>query len=402
MHRAGGWSTFPMAETPIRVLHIVSGIDIGNQAGGAESFALRLIAQLDPMRIAPGLFVMRGDGTDAENAQLARLAAQGVPVFGVQERDTGHDLLSRYWQAIAKFKPDIVNSHSERGDALNWLAGTLHASRPRGVQTVHIDLQWYTRPTFGWIFTNLIAPGFFAAQVAVSSRIQEILNRKVGARLLNRRAHRFFNGVDADLFAGPTASVPSPSLESTLSGQGPMLGIVGRLTEQKGVTYALEALALVLRERPARLLIIGSGPLEEALHAHAAHLGISDSVFFLGWRDDVGTLLPQLDLMVSASLWEGLPTVLLEAMAADVPVVATHVSGSSELVTDGETGWLVPARDPDQLAAAILATLADPQRATAMAAAARARAGQFTIQHTARQYENLYREIARKRRHQLR
>ena len=86
----------------------------------------------------------------------------------------------------------------------------------------------------------------------------------------------------------------------------------------------LEALALVLRERPARLLIIGSGPREEMLHAHAAHLGIHDSVFFLGWRDDVETLLPQLDLMVSASLWEGLPTVLLEAMAAGAPVITSR------------------------------------------------------------------------------
>jgi glycosyltransferase involved in cell wall biosynthesis len=136
--------------------------------------------------------------------------------------------------------------------------------------------------------------------------------------------------------------------------------------------------------------VIGSGELEHHLQEQARLLGIQDCVHFLGSRDDVLSLLPHLDLFVSSSLWEGFPTVLLEAMAVGVPVVATDVSGSRELVQDGVTGRLVPPRNPVRLAEAILAMLEDPEHAQAMAQSAHRYAAQFTIERAAACYAQIY------------
>jgi len=170
----------------------------------------------------------------------------------------------------------------------------------------------------------------------------------------------------------------------------PRIGIVGRLTDQKGHSDALEALALVNRTREVHLLILGAGPLETQLKAQASALGIEESTHFLGWRIDVPDILSHLDLMLSASLWEGFPTVLLEAMAQGTPVVATDVSGSRELVIDGETGLLAPSGDPQRLAESIETILDDPVLASRMVGTAHDLACQYTMQNTARQYEEIY------------
>ncbi|MEZ4637263.1 MAG: glycosyltransferase [Caldilineaceae bacterium] len=124
----------------------------------------------------------------------------------------------------------------------------------------------------------------------------------------------------------------------------PVIGSVGRFSEQKGYRYFLEAAALLARDLPqARFVLVGSGETESALKTQADALNLGEKIIFTGARDDVETLLPIMDVFVSSSLWEGLPTVILEAMLAETPVVATAVAGTTELVEDGVTGALVPA-----------------------------------------------------------
>ncbi len=170
--------------------------------------------------------------------------------------------------------------------------------------------------------------------------------------------------------------------------------MVGRLAEQKGHLDLLQAFAWVRPVLPAKLLVIGDGPLEHELRMAAEQLGIGGDVEFLGRRDDVPALLDGLDLLVSSSWWEGFPTVILEAMAAGVPVVATDVSGSRELVQSGVTGMLTPPRQPAALAAAMIGLLTNPPAAAAMAQRAHRFAQQFTMQATAQAYAALYCELA--------
>ena len=380
----------------IRVLQIVAGLDIGRAVGGAESFALRLAQLLDRRDFQPAVFALWRYDTEIEQEWLDRLAAAGIPVYGLVT-PTGRlpvDLRRAaqvLWQTLDEFRPAVLNSHSERGDLLNLGMKLAHPLHPAAVQTVHIDRQWGTQPGFGLLFNHLAAPLGFDHQVVVATTIRDLLDGRLLPRLLGRRAHVLYNGIDAAAFGRPHPPRP------LTPGPRRQLGIVGRLAEQKGHIDLFRALVWVRQVFSVEVVVIGDGPLESELRAAAAQLGIAEDVRFLGRRDDVPDLLDTLDLLVSSSWWEGFPTVILEAMAAHIPVVATDVSGSRELVQSGVTGLLVPAHRPGTLAAAIVGLLNNPAAAAAMADRAHAFAQQFTMQATAASYADLYRGLAARR-----
>ena len=145
-----------------------------------------------------------------------------------------------------------------------------------------------------------------------------------------------------------------------LDAEAVVVGMVCRLVEQKGLSYGLQALARVLPQFPdACCVIAGEGPLRAELEAEAKALGLRDCVHFLGWRDDVADLMTALDLLLVPSLWEGFGLVILEAMARQLPVIASAVSAIPEIIVQGETGLLVPPRDVEGLAEALAMLLAD-------------------------------------------
>lgn len=150
---------------------------------------------------------------------------------------------------------------------------------------------------------------------------------------------------------------------------------IGRLDRQKNHALLFDAFAeLVVHHPEARLAVVGEGSLRDQLVRQCARAGLDAFVQFLGLRDDVRGLLSAADGLVLASRHEGLPNVVLEAMAARVPVVATEVGGVSELIDDGETGRSVPSGDQARLVAAMSATMTEvPERRSAMVEAAHAR-----------------------------
>jgi len=172
----------------------------------------------------------------------------------------------------------------------------------------------------------------------------------------------------------------------------PLLGLGVRLTEQKGVPYLLQSMVSILKEFPeALLLIAGGGPLQEDLEKEAKRLGISQSVRFLGFRLDMPAILNILDVYVLPSIWEGLPLVILEAMAAQKPIVATAVGGTPTAIVNEQSGLLVNSRDPAALSQAIIRILKDPSLASSLATNAYRRFKEnFTIQKMVFQYEKLY------------
>ena len=168
---------------------------------------------------------------------------------------------------------------------------------------------------------------------------------------------------------------------------------VGRLAEQKGYQYLIEAIALVKDQiRNIKVYILGEGEDKNELLTQRDSLGLSNQIEFLGLvpQDQVPAILTKCDLFVLASLWEGLPTVVLEAMAVKVPVIATEIPGTNELVQDGITGWLVPPKDPKSLAQAIFNASTDPRKGETLAANAYARLAQYRIDQVAKQYYELY------------
>jgi glycosyltransferase involved in cell wall biosynthesis len=152
--------------------------------------------------------------------------------------------------------------------------------------------------------------------------------------------------------------------------EAPLLGIVGRLVPIKEHPTLFAAMT---REEAgaAHLVVVGDGGRRAALEALARDLGLASRVHFLGWREDLEAILPELDVLICCSRNEGTPVAVIEAMAAGVPVLSTDVGGVGDLLTHGETGWLVPPGDAAALAGGIRELLADPVRRGRMVAAAR-------------------------------
>jgi glycosyltransferase involved in cell wall biosynthesis len=206
------------------------------------------------------------------------------------------------------------------------------------------------------------------------------------------------NGIDVERFRVPAAGAVRGELG--LPGDAPLVAVFSRLNRLKGIEYFLEAAALLAgRFESVRFLIVGdsvSQAYRDELEARAAALGLGERVVFAGFRSDVPELLAEVCVSVLPSLAEGLSNVVLEAMAAGVPVVATSVGGTPELVEDGVTGLLVAPRDAPALAEAIGSLLSDPLRRRAIGQAAQQRvAEQFSLEASVRATEQLYERLLR-------
>jgi len=191
------------------------------------------------------------------------------------------------------------------------------------------------------------------------------------------------NGVDLARFG------PGENLRQSLGlGARPVLGVLGRLSRQKGHDILLRAFTELRPLYPECVLLVGGdGELRRALEEQAAALGIGDAVRWLGEVADTPAFFRTLDVAVLPSRWEGMPFVLLEYGAAGLPVVASDVGGVGELIADGDDGLLVPAEDPARLTAALAACLADPDAARARGAALREKvATQHSLERMAQAY----------------
>lgn len=184
----------------------------------------------------------------------------------------------------------------------------------------------------------------------------------------------------------------SVAAEFGLHASAPIVGTVGRLSLQKATEDFIEAAALLRQRFPdAQFLIIGEGERRAELEQLVEARGLRASVRFTGYREDVPRLLAAMDVFVLSSLYEGMPFSILEAMAAARPVVATHVDGVPEVVVEGETGLLVPPREPEKLAEAIGFLLAHPDRAREMGRRGRERVHMhFSWKHMVETIEQLY------------
>jgi glycosyltransferase involved in cell wall biosynthesis len=166
---------------------------------------------------------------------------------------------------------------------------------------------------------------------------------------------------------------------------------VGRLETQKGVTELVESAGQWLEKLPLHdLVIVGAGPMGGQLRARAERSGVSSRVHFTGWRPDVAEILKASDLFVLPSHWEGMPNVILEAMAAGRAVVSTDVEGVRELLGDAATEQVVARGDYQALATRIAALVADEGGLQRLGTANQRRAEQFSWDKMVRAYEGLF------------
>jgi glycosyltransferase involved in cell wall biosynthesis len=351
--------------------------------GGAERMLLVLLDRLDPARYRSRVLTWR-DGWLNEEVRRRGIPEATLPLA----RPLDPACLRRLLARLAEWRVDLLHAHEFAMNTYGTIAARL--ARKPIVTTVH------GKHYYGDRFHRRLAYRFVARaafrMVAVSRDIGRDLVERVGVR--PEGLVTIYNGVDA-------ASVRRPGegrrlrRDLGIAETAPVVGAIGNLLPVKGHVYLIQAAARLAREWPdLTVLLCGRPVLRADLEAEAARLGVAGRIRFLGFRDDVGALLDALDVFVLPSLSEGLSLALVEAMAAGTPVAATAVGGNPELIRDGETGLLVPPRDPDALAAAIGRLLADRPLAGRLAAAARAAVGTtFAAETMVSRYEALYAEM---------
>ena len=204
-----------------------------------------------------------------------------------------------------------------------------------------------------------------------------------------------YNGVDLARFS--ETHPEKIRKEFNIPDHVPVVGTVGNLSHKKGIPYLLDAIGLIVLAYPnAKFLLVGQGPLEEEMKEKAIHVAARQQIIFTGPRSDIPDLMSAMDIFVLASLFEGLPNVLLEAMALGKPVVATKVGGIPELIESKGDGILVPPQDPEELAKAVLTLLENPAKAKAMGErGAEKIKNHFLLDRMIDQYDHLYYSLAR-------
>jgi glycosyltransferase involved in cell wall biosynthesis len=249
----------------------------------------------------------------------------------------------------------------------------------------HGDVAWATRQPGAVTLLERAA-----RHVCLSQALRDEL---LAAGLPAARLVSIPNGVDLAAWSREVTPARSPWAG------GRTLMFVGRLVPQKRVDVLLDAFARVCAQAAdARLLLAGGGPLRAALVAQAKALGIAERVAFLGQRDEVLSLHRAARGLVLPSEGEGLPNVVLEALAAGTPVIATDVTGTRELARDGVEALLVPPGDAGALAIAMLRLIDDPALGARLAAAGRTRVAEgFDLERVADRYAALFEDVVRER-----
>lgn len=382
--------------SPIRVLELTAGVAVGDPLGGAARFIIELTKAFDRTRVEPFLGCLWRYDSPPEAYWSKALDAGAIPyVFAARWRPE-YPLLScaaalRGLEPLRDFKPDIVHSHGEFTDIAAILLKRRLGARYL-VRTRHSTIEWPKRPALGRIFGHWIYPWLFDVEVAVSNQAAGALNQRPFARFRRRKAICIYNAIDFGRFATAMQDVAPLKQELAIPENAVVLGSVGALSKVKGYDILLKAFQIVVATAPnVYLLIVGDGPERQTLQTLARALGVEPRVRFLGAQPMIERLYPIFDLFVSSSRVEGLPTVLLESIAAGVPVVATDIPGSREIIENNVTGLLAPPEDPEALAGVLLQALRSPQKADLFAAAALQRVKKlFAIDAIAEQYIALF------------
>jgi len=292
-------------------------------------------------------------------------------------------LLPALRAALDAWRPDVVQTHSYRPTTLAWLlrrggAGWRWIGFFHGTTNEDFKVRLYH-----WLDRRLLPS---SDRIVVMSRTQ--VDHFAGVRT---GVEQIYNAVIPTPPAAPDDAARA-QLATVDSLPRPRLGVVGRLSAEKGVDVMLRAMRLLVdRGVRASLVVAGDGPERAALDALAATLGIADTVRFLGPVLPIEPLYPMLDLLVIPSRSEGLPNVLLEALRADVPVVSTRVGAVPEVLADTRAGRMVPIEDPAALAGAIADALAEgPDAARADREAVVRR---FSMEQRVAAHVRLYRDV---------
>jgi glycosyltransferase involved in cell wall biosynthesis len=353
-------------ERPRRVALVIGQLT----RGGAEGQLAQLVRHVDRARYEPFVYCL--------SAQTAPLGSE-ITATGTCLRVVTGNALQRARQLAQLLDADEIDIIHTWLYVANAVAGVAHLrrrSRPLITSARNCKVQGRVNQ-----LANVVAFRSSRAIIANSRDVAAYITRHYAAPA--ERIRVIYNSIDIERFH------PGPRSDTT----GPIVAI-GRLVEQKNHDLFLRAAAALNQQMSdTHFLIVGDGPLRDALEKQARGLGIAARVSFTGERGDVDAILRTASLFWLTSRWEGMPNVVLEAMASGVPVIATDVGGTRELIRSGVDGFVVPPNDGDAFVRHSQELLANADTRQTYAAAARARAEMFSTAHMVAATTQLYDEV---------
>jgi glycosyltransferase involved in cell wall biosynthesis len=386
----------------IHILQLVYSFDVEGTGGGITRFVLALSQELDKHLFDITICGLWNMSTPGESERIQELNSQGIRAFTAADWDSRHPMQSliRSYRKLVNFTRahsiDIIHSHSEFSDVIALLLKLFPGSNAI-VRTLHngYQLEWRMRPGRRLLFSNILYPLFYNAEIGVADHVVHNLDCRWLAQRLNRKAYLLRNAIDSTRFRGIQHMDDKSSLGLGIPQQAFVIGTVGRLREEKGYNFLLDAASLLIPQidRPSYFIIVGTGDLEDALITQAKAMGIDKQVIFTGPRGDIEYLLSGMDLFVCSSLWEGFSTAVLEAMAAGVPVLVTDIPGNRELIEPNVSGWMVVPGNASELCSAMIKIIDAPSEQLHMVIqAAMDKASEFSIEKVVEQHEQYYKD----------
>ncbi len=323
----------------------------------------------------------------ARDAASQKLEANGVKMFYIDKGKYSFAIAGALADIVRQEKIDLLHLHGY--SAANF--GRL-AARQCGIPNVMHEWAVLKTLPHQFLADRLLSRKTDVA-VGVSQSVRDFLVQSRAVPLNKTRV--VWNGVNLNNFktAAPE-KVRAFKEQFGFSPEQKMIGTVTRLREEKGNRYFIEAAPQVLREFPeARFIVIGDGPLREELEALATKLNLAGKLFFAGFVSEVAVALAAMDIYVMASLTEGFPFALAEAMAAGKTVAVTNVGGMKEMVQHEENGLLVPCANGAALATALVRLLKNPTLSQHLGDAARRRSQEFSVERNVMALEAIYAEL---------
>ncbi len=366
--------------------------------GGGPDKTILLSASLhDRSRVSPVVAYIR-DVRDREFTITQKARELGLTYHEIPERGKfDPSVLLALRKLIIEHDINLIHPHDYKSDLFCYLVS--RSLRKKSLTLISTAHNWAMMGFRGELYRrlDLLIMRYFDHLIAVSDATKSAM---VNAGLPSEKITVIHNAIDTTVWA-PRATNTFRS-EFGLEGVFPLIGYVGRITEEKDLRTWLRVAANIAQQYPeARFVIVGDGAsprLYCELQEWAAVLKIADRVVFTGYRQDLQNIYAALDVFFMTSCREGLSNSILEAMAMGVPVVATNAGGTAELIENGTSGYLLPVGDSMGMTETLMKLLGDPRLRTQMAMAARKRVEErFSFQLRLRRIEALYEQLVREK-----
>ncbi len=388
----------------IKVLHIITRFDKGGSAQNTYLSLLGLRKKNYQLSLVSGLSLeseMKHEEIKAKEKDIQILKSEGIEFtqcpFLLRRINIIKDLKAFFdiWRIIKKYNPLIVHTHSSKAGLMGRLAAKL-AGTPIIVHTPHGHVFF---GYFGPFKTKLFII-FEKLASRITDKIVALTNREKKDHILFKIAEEdkfsvIYSGIELNILK-ESSSEEKQNLKKELGlpENSLIVGTAGRLVPVKGPEFLVKASKYIISKYPdTYFMFTGDGPLEQDLKRKALEMGISDNIIFLGWRDDLVKIISIYDIFVLPSLNEGMGRVLVEAMALGKSIVASNVGGIPDLVIHGKNGFLVPPKNPKQLAKYIQVLLEDKDKREKMGLAGKEMAYNFTSERMVEKIANLYKKL---------